>query len=175
MENLGDLGMYANKDSVYLFVKRYDNDSDGRVKYTDFCNAFTPKNGTYSSILNGRRAYYMHQSGVDRRDYFTRDTRDLFMKAWRVHLSVEESAEFLRKRLGRRPRFSASEAFSAVDADNNGFLTRDEFGDILKEYGFYATQEEITWLIDRYDRNRDGRISYSEFLNEILPKSPVRR
>jgi Ca2+-binding EF-hand superfamily protein len=43
---------------------------------------------------------------------------------------------------------------------------------MLKEYGFYATDSEITWLIDRYDKNRDGRISYSEFIDEILPKSP---
>lgn len=175
VDNLGELGMYANRDNLYLFVRRYDNDSDGRVQYSDFCNAFTPKSSYHSSMLNGRRANYMHQSGLDRRDYFTRETRDLFLKTWRVHLSVEESAEFLRKRLGRRPRFSAHDAFSAVDADKNGYLTRDEFGDILKEYGFYATQEEITWLLDRYDRNRDGRISYSEFLDEILPKSPSRR
>lgn len=175
VDNLGDLGMYANRDNLYLFVRRYDNDNDGRIMYSDFCNAFTPKSSYHSNLLNGRRAFYMHQAHSDRRDYFTRDTRDLFLKTWRVHLTVEESAEFLRKRLGRRPRFSAHDAFSAVDADKNGYLTRDEFSDILKEYGFYATSEEISWLIDRYDKNRDGRISYSEFLDEILPKSPSRR
>jgi Ca2+-binding EF-hand superfamily protein len=53
-------------------------------------------------------------------------------------------------------------------------LTRDEFREILREYGFYATSEEISWLIDRYDKNGDGRISYSEFIDEILPKSPSR-
>jgi Ca2+-binding EF-hand superfamily protein len=174
-ENLGELGMYANRDNLYLFVRRYDNDSDGRIMYSDFCNAFTPKSSHHSGMLNGRRAHYMHQNHLERRDFFDRETRDQFLKAWRVHLTVEESAELLRKRLGRRPKFSAHDAFSAVDADNNGYLTRDEFGDILKEYGFYASSEEISWLIDRYDKNRDGRISYSEFLDEILPKSPSRR
>jgi Ca2+-binding EF-hand superfamily protein len=175
VDNLSDLGMYANRDDMYLFIRRYDTNSDGKMTYSEFCNAFTPKSGHHSSLLNGRRAHYMHQSGLDRRDFFLRDTRDLFLKTWRVHLNVENTAEMLRKRLGRRPRFSAYDAFAAVDSDNNGYLTRDEFGDILKEYGFYATSEEISWLIDRYDKNRDGRISYSEFIDEILPKSPSRR
>lgn len=45
----------------------------------------------------------------------------------------------------------------------------------MKEYGFYATDNEVTWLIDRYDKNHDGRISYSEFIDEIMPKSPSKR
>ena len=69
----------------------------------------------------------------------------------------------------------AHDAFNACDADKNGYITRDEFKKILREYGFYALDSELTWLVDRYDRNRDGRISYSEFIDEILPKSPSRR
>ena len=88
---------------------------------------------------------------------------------------MEASAENLRRRLLRRPGFSASDAFTAVDADRNGYITRDEFRGILREYGFFATETEIQWLVDRYDRNRDGRITYSEFVEEILPKSPSRR
>jgi hypothetical protein len=28
--------------------------------------------------------------------------------------------------------------------------------------------------MEKYDKDRDGRISYSEFMDEILPKSPVK-
>jgi len=92
-----------------------------------------------------------------------------------VHFSVEESAELLRKRLNRRPTFNVRDAFQACDKDRNGFITRDEFRNILKEYRFYALEDEITWLIDRYDKTHDGRITYSEFIDEILPKSPSKR
>jgi ribosomal protein S17 len=37
------------------------------------------------------------------------------LKTFKVHFSVEESAELLRKRLGRRPNFSAHDAFNACD------------------------------------------------------------
>ena len=171
---LSDLGTYAYKDNVYLFVRRYDKNTDGRLLYSEFCDAFTPKTSSHSITLNSRSAYYLHQ-GYPKNEYFTRDTRELYLRTFKVHFSVEESAELLRKRLLRRPGFSAHDAFTACDTDKNGYITRDEFKGILREYGFYALDNEVTWLIDRYDRNRDGRISYSEFIDEILPKSPSRR
>jgi Ca2+-binding EF-hand superfamily protein len=174
IDNLSDMGQYANRDNVYLFVRRYDKNSDGRIHYSEFCDAFTPKSSSHAIMLNSRSAYYIHHS-YPKNEYFTRETRDIFLRTFKVHFSVEESAELLRKRLARRPYFNAHDAFTACDNDRNGYITRDEFKNILKENGFYATDTEVSWLIDRYDRNRDGRISYSEFIEEILPKSPSRR
>jgi len=170
-ESLDMLGLYVNKNDIYLFVRRYDKDNDGRIQYSDFCDAFTPKSAYHASMLTSRHAYYLHKH-YDKRDYFDYETRNLILRTFKVHFSVEDAAELLRKRLGRRPGFNVHEAFGAVDIDKNGYITRDEFREILKEYGFYATTEEIAWLLDRYDRNRDGRISYGEFIDEIMPKSP---
>jgi Ca2+-binding EF-hand superfamily protein len=175
VETLHSYGLYVHKDDIYLFVRRYDKDSDGRLHYSDFCDAFTPKDVHQASTLNLRKAYYLHQPSYRKYEYFLRDTRDLFLRTFKVHCTVEESAELLRKRLGRRPNFSVHDAFVACDQDKNGYITRDEFKNILKEYGFYATDNEVTWLVDRYDKNHDGRISYSEFIDEIMPKSPSRR
>lgn len=174
VDSLTHLGSYANRDDVYLFVRRYDKDSDGRLLYSDFCDAFTPKAGHHAATLSSRKAYYLHQ-GYPKHEYFTRDTREQFLRTFKVHFSVEESAELLRQRLNRRPHFNVHDAFTAIDVDKNGYITREEFKGILKEYGFYATDSELSWLIDRYDRNHDGRISYSEFIDEILPKSPTKR
>ena len=35
----------------------------------------------------------------------------------------------------------------------------------------YVSEKEICALIDRYDRKRDGRITYSEFMEELNPKT----
>lgn len=127
---------------MYLFLRRYDKDSDGRLLYSDFCEAFTPKSYTLANSLNVRKAYYLHHN-YPREQYFQRDTRDIFLTTFRVHMSVEESAEFIRKKLSRRPGFSAHDAFSACDYDKNGYITSDEFKNLLKEYGFYATDIEV--------------------------------
>ncbi len=92
------------------------------------------------------------------------------MKAFRLFFQSEETAELGRKRLAKRPFFNVHEAFAAVDSDRDGFITRDEFKQILKEYKFYPTDQEVTQLIERFSRNRDGRVSYSEFVEEIMPR-----
>ena len=40
---LSRLGHHAHKDLIYMFVRRFDKDSDGKLLYSDFCEAFTPK------------------------------------------------------------------------------------------------------------------------------------
>jgi Ca2+-binding EF-hand superfamily protein len=173
-DSLASNGVYTNSEDVFLFVKRYDRNGDSRVNYQEFSDAFMPKSASHSTYLQLRRAHYSLLR-VPRSEYFSSYTRELFFKTVRVHLSVEASAENIRRRLLRRPGFSASDAFAAVDYDRNGFITRDEFKGILRQHGFFPTETELLWLVDRYDRNHDGRVSYSEFVEEILPKSPGRR
>jgi len=102
----------------------------------------TPNNSHIHSALNARSAYYSTR-GYPKAEYFLRDTRELYLRAFKNHFSIEASAEYLRKRLMRRPGFNASDAFTAVDTDKNGYLTRDEFKKMLREYGFYATETEV--------------------------------
>ena len=76
--------------------------------------------------------------------------------------------------MSRRPNFSVHDAFTTVDKDGNGYLTQREFGKLLNENGIYASERETHQLCDRYDRNKDGRITYSEFMEEMLPKTPIK-
>jgi Ca2+-binding EF-hand superfamily protein len=173
-DSLAANGVYTISEDVFLFVKRYDRNSDGRLNYAEFSDAFMPKSASIATTLQLRRAHYSILR-APRSEYFSSYTRELFFKTLRVHFSVESSAENLRRRLLRRPGFNASDAFAAVDTDRKGYITRDEFRRILREYAFFPTETEVQWLVDRYDRDRDGRVTYSEFAEEILPKSPSRR
>jgi len=64
------------------------------------------------------------------------------------------------------------DAFDSLDRNENGFITPSEFRSMLENYGVYVSSKDIQVLLTRYDKNNDGRVSYSEFCNEILPKSP---
>ena len=59
VESLNDIGSFPHKDDVNLFVRRYDKDSDGRLLYTDFCDAFLPQDEIVSSALERRPAYHI--------------------------------------------------------------------------------------------------------------------
>ena len=38
-------------------------------------------------------------------------------------------------------------------------------------HGEYVSEKEICALVDRYDRTKDGRVYYSEFIDELQPKA----
>lgn len=143
LESLNEIGSFPHKDDVFLFVRRYDRDSDGRLLYTDFLDAFKPADEIVASALERRPAYHISR-GYERTQYFTRETRDKYLATLRTHFSVEENAECLRQRLQRRPSFNIHDAFQAIDKDNNGYLTRTELNRILSQHGVYASEREIS-------------------------------
>lgn len=57
------------------------------------------------------------------------------------------------------------QAFDLVDKDNSGFISQDEFSQLLDNIGFAYTPEQLAKLISRNDANNDGRMSFSEFCN----------
>lgn len=105
-------------------------------------------------------------------DIFTGYTVELFRKVLNKSIENEFHSEKLRQRLSRRPLFDNFEAFEALDIDKNGFVSKYEFRELLANHGFYATQKELDSLMNRYDQNEDGKVSYTEFVREITPKSP---
>ena len=42
---------------------------------------------------------------------------------------------------------------------------------MLAEHGFFATEKELQYIMDKFDKDRDGKISISEFMDELYPKT----
>ena len=173
IESLAELGMHPHRDDVFLFVRRYDKDGDGRILYSDFCDAFTPSDQGLAESMQRRPAYHIN-NGFCRTHFFTNETREMFLSTIRVHLTVEENAEMLRKRLGRRPDFNVHEAFLMLDRDSNGYISRNELRRVLGENGVFASEKDLSMIMQRFDRNGDRRISYSEFVEELIVKCPTK-
>ena len=91
---------------------------------------------------------------------------------FRLLLESEMSAERVRQRLSSLPRFNYMDTFQTLDKSGDGYITSDEFQEVLRMSGFRASRSDLQALMERYDRNRDGRVSYSEFVAEVSPKSP---
>jgi Ca2+-binding EF-hand superfamily protein len=63
--------------------------------------------------------------------------------------------------------FNIYEAFKTCDINNDGIVTKEEIKKLLDSRGFYVTEKEVHGLMEKFDKDRDGRISYSEFMEEI--------
>jgi len=89
-----------------------------------------------------------------------------------ILIDNEVEAESQRQNLSRRPYFSIHDAFKTLDSNNDGYITMEEFREILDDYGIFATQRDVLNLMKRYDKGHRGKISYSDFVQETAPKSP---
>jgi len=70
--------------------------------------------------------------------------------------------------------FNIYEAFKALDKNDLGYLSIGEFKELLSDHGIYATSKEAIALVEKFDKNQDGKVTYSEFVQEMTPKSPTK-
>ncbi|CAG8962366.1 hypothetical protein HYALB_00013505 [Hymenoscyphus albidus] len=56
------------------------------------------------------------------------------------------------------------EAFSLFDTDNDGFITKQELGAVLKSLQINATDSEIEDMINEVDLDQTGTIDLEEFI-----------
>ena len=54
------------------------------------------------------------------------------------------------------------EAFNSCDLNEDGIISRDELRRLIESRGFYVSEKEVTTLIEKIDKDRDGKISYHE-------------
>lgn len=167
------LAFFPTSDEVDLFVKRYDSNKDGRLSFAEFSDAFLSSDSYYSHMLNRRPSNHRHPI-YRRDDCYYADTQVEFRNMWRVHFKVEAAAEAVRQRLQRNPGFNVYEAFNSLDLKDDGRVDACELKRIIESRGFYITCKEAESALDKFDKHKLGSVSYTEFREEIMPKSPVR-
>lgn len=171
-QSLENLGVFASFEDVYLFFKRYDTDKDGRLRFSEFCNAIVSLDPYHASMVNRRNSngimnLYLYQRG----ECFVPSTRMFLRELFETHFSVEKQAEYLRNRLARDSLFDISVAYKACDLNEDGIITRNEIQRLLEERGIYVSQLDMSALMEKLDKDKDGMITYSEFAQEMRPKN----
>ena len=161
---------YPPRDEVYLLVKHFSNYHDNKLRFADFSELLTPKQEEYARILRNRGS----ANPINVESLFSTETITVLLDCFKLLLDAESLAERVRQRLSRIPNFNLHQAFIAIDKDRNGFITIDEFQSVLQSHGIFATSKDLLNLMQKYDKNKDGRVSYSEFIEEVTPKSPRR-
>ena len=47
-------------------------------------------------------------------------------------------------------------------------ICMEEFRDILNAHGVYTLERDVLTLFERYDKDKDGKISFKDFAGELL-------
>lgn len=167
--SLERLGLRPSPDEMYLLIKHFSRLQDSRIRFSDFSEMLTPKQEEYSRIMRNKSA--LNIPGLDRFKVFARDTVAVLVNAFRILFEAEVSAELQRQRINRLPGFNSYQVFNYLDKDKNGFITITEFQQTLNAFRVPVNAKDLQVVMQKFDKNCDGRVSYSEFVEEITPKS----
>ncbi|CAG9322701.1 unnamed protein product [Blepharisma stoltei] len=169
---LRSLNVYSRQNELYLLFRHYDKDCDGKLTYSDLCDMLTPRQSEYSKLLNSRAP-----SGVKfsrRKCALSIETQELLARVFKKIFDIENASEIIRQRIANNPSVNIHSLFLKLDKTHNGSISIDGFRKMLHENGIYPTEKDLMALLSRYDKDKDGKVSYREFVQEIEPKSPPR-
>lgn len=117
----------------------------------------------------GRPEFYSQKS-MNPSEYFNIETRNEFRNLWKTIFQNERATECLRSRIAKRPHFNLNQAFSYCDKDQDGILTTKDIKDMLAENGYFATEKELNFIMNKFDKDKDSKISLSEYIDEMVPR-----
>ena len=83
-------------------------------------------------------------------------------------------AEECRQQLEANPLFSVADAYDICDSKGKGAFTVNELRRLIEARGFFLSERDAAGLMDKFDKDKSGKVSKSQFLQEMQPKSPMR-
>jgi Ca2+-binding EF-hand superfamily protein len=58
--------------------------------------------------------------------------------------------------------------FQKLDKNHQGYLTKIQFHQLLKQFDIHLNEEEFYHVISEIDKNQDGLISYDEIYYSLI-------
>lgn len=69
--------------------------------------------------------------------------------------------------------FNIFDTFRVFDTMGRGSITQQElFQGLMQLFGVVPSQDEIDLFFQRYDKDKDGRLRYTEFCDIFVPHDP---
>jgi len=156
-----DIGLNPTTEELVLFFKKLDLDSDNKITFDEFCQAFSIKDKGYIIPIQS------FSNPVSQ--YFSQNTLALIKSLLTKQISNEVIIDSIKRNLFNQNLFSVKGAFSICDINGLGYLTRDSVRNLLG----VSSYVNIGLIFDRFDRDRDGRISFNDFSEEISPNTVI--
>ena len=97
-------------------------------------------------------------------DFDQDDINEALDKVGKGNEDTLTSEEFLQFMTELNNPNNIVDAFRLFDADNNGYISIDEFKYILKMVDSPLSDKDVKEIFDTFDVSRDGKIDYKEFV-----------
>lgn len=171
---MNQYNMYPTKDELYMVFKKFDTMMNGIIKFDDFSDAMTPKASEFAKLMSMREPMVLYDD-EDAMDAFTAETNYMFGKLLRHMYNGEMKMEEMRLSLAKRPFFNLHDAFKTLDRSEKGYLTKEEFKEMMEDHGMFMTQKDLNGIMERYEKGfkGTGKVTYTDFIREMSPKTII--
>jgi Ca2+-binding EF-hand superfamily protein len=91
----------------------------------------------------------------------------------KTEVESNRNSSVLKELLAEELGSNFYQAFRQTDTKRTGYLNVDDMARIMGKFSITLTEAELDCLLRKYDSNRDGRVSYLEFLTQLMPEGRV--
>ena len=156
---LKSFGIRTSCNNIFLIFRHFDSNSDGFLILEDFYDMLASTSQAHRDLIKYR----------DSNAPLSIETKSMITKIFLLIIEIEQFAEDLRRRVVNS-NATLVELFQILDVKGKGKVTASEFRELLKRYKIQPTINDLSSLVKRFDSNKDGKVDYSEFVNQVTPK-----
>jgi Ca2+-binding EF-hand superfamily protein len=84
-------------------------------------------------------------------------------------MEVEYQIEDVKTNLAQNPDFNCEDAFRLFESNDKDYLTENDIKNGLNSIGVYPSDQDVRLLMKRFDLPKNGKISYADFFDIIVP------
>ena len=141
---VNNLELVITRDEVFILFYKLDKDGDGLLTYSEVCDCFVPREEEYATLINSRGGFYGDET--DPKKLFEEETRALLKRFVRGFVECEVSMELVRQRIVNKHAIKPEAAFTAIDADEKGYLVAADLRSFLKSVNMYPSEKNLNLL-----------------------------
>jgi EF-hand domain pair len=131
-------------------------------------------NGTWGVNKNRQEEFLRGGKGVDFFKEYTIQTKKILKKCMKLMLVTAKNYDYSRSLIQDK----ILSLFSMLDRDIKGRISTKDIGDLFAERGVTAKNRELDAILQQFDLDKNGKITFDEMVRELSPKrsqSPRRR
>jgi Ca2+-binding EF-hand superfamily protein len=163
-KTLNKFFIYPTDEEIDLIFSRYDIDGDSYLEFFELSEIFLPFSQEHAKIMKNRITTKPNSK-------ISQESKSYLIKFFKTLINNEAHFELNRRKLCSREFFSAYEEFAKLKTFNQNYADLDTFFYFINDGKIlFRTKNEINLIFNKFDRDKDGKITFNEFIKEITPQ-----